>query len=323
VRVCVVGAGAIGGHLAVRAALGGADVSVMARGETLHAIVERGIRVECAGDTLQARVRASADPAELGPQDAVLVCVKAPSLSAIAPVLAPLLGADTPVVFVMNGIPWWYFVGDATEPGRRLPAIDPGGAMWDAVGPARAVGGVIYSACTVTEPGVVKVEYATNRLLMGRADGMTDAALSALSGCLATAGMTMTVTNRIRDAVWGKLMLNLATGPLAVLSAATPGQFMLPPAIAPTVRAIIGEVVAIATAMGTPITPDVEAQLTFMRKSQHRQSILQDLELGRPMEVEALYATPLEMARSRGVATPVLDLLVSIVQVRARAAGLY
>jgi len=152
---------------------------------------------------------------------------------------------------------------------------------------------------------------------------MTDAALSALSGCLATAGMTMTVTDRIRDAVWGKLMLNLATGPLAVLSAATPGQFMLPPAIAPTVRAIIGEVVAIATAMGTPITPDVEAQLTFMRKSQHRQSILQDLELGRPMEVEALYATPLEMARSRGVATPVLDLLVSIVQVRARAAGLY
>ena len=322
-RVCIVGAGAIGGHLAVRAALGGADVSVLARGEALGAILARGIRVECAGDTLQARVRGSADPAELGRHDAVMVCVKAPSLPAIAPALAPLLGPDTPVVFVMNGIPWWYFVADATEPGRRLPAIDPGGAIWDAVGPARAVGGVIYSACTVAEPAVVRVEYATNRLVMGRADGAADPALDALSACLGVGGMVMTVTDRIRDAVWAKLTLNLATGPLAVLSAATPSQFMLPPAIAPAVRAIINEVVAIATAMGATITPDVEAQLNFMRGSQHRQSILQDLELGRPMEVEALYATPLDMARSRGVATPVLDLLVAIVQVRARAAGLY
>ncbi len=322
-RVCIVGAGAIGGHLAVRAALGGAEVSVVVRGDTLAAIGAHGLRVECDGTTLHARVRASADAAELGPQDAVLVCVKAPALPAVAPVLAPLLGPGTPVVCVLNGIPWWYFVGDATEPGRRLPAVDPGDAMWDAVGPARAAGGVIYSACTVASPGVVNVLYANNRLLIGRADGADDPALNALSDCLGTGGMEMTVTARIRDAVWGKLMLNLATGPLAVLSSATPAQFMLPPAIAPAVRSIIAEVVAIATAMGAEITPDADKQLAFMRGSHHRQSILQDLELGRPMEVEALYATPLDMARSRGVATPVLDLLVAIVQVRARAAGLY
>ncbi len=322
-RVCIVGAGAIGGHLAVRAALGGADVSVVARGEALGAIAAHGIRVECDGNTLHVRVRASADPATLGPQDAVLVCVKAPALPAVAPGLATLLGPDTPVVCVLNGIPWWYFVGDATEPGRRLPAIDPGNAMWNAVGPQRAAGGVIYSACTVTSPGVVHVLYPSNRLIIGRADGASDPALDALSACLTTGGLTMTVSNRIRDAVWGKLMLNLATGPLAVLSTATPAQFMLPPAIAPAVHAIIAEVVAIASAMGVTITPDVEAQLAFMRGSHHRQSILQDLELGRPMEVEALYATPLDMARSRGVTTPMLDLLVGIVQTRARVAGLY
>lgn len=322
-KVCIVGAGAIGGHLAVRAALGGADVSVLARGETLGAITAHGLRVECDGTTLHARVRASADPAALGPQDAVLVCVKAPALPAVAPLLTLLLGPDTPVVCVMNGIPWWYFVGDATEPDRRLPAIDPGDAMWGAVGPARAAGGVIYSACTVASPGVVHVLYANNRLIIGRADGAADPVLDALSGCLSVGGMEMTVTDRIRDAVWTKLMLNLATGPLAVLSSATPAQFMLPPAIEPAVRAIIAEVVAIAAAMGADVAPDVEKQLAFMRGSQHRQSILQDLELGRPMEVEALYATPLSMAQSRGVATPVLDLLVGIVQVRARAAGLY
>lgn len=322
-KIAIVGAGAIGGHLAVRAVHGGAEVSVLARGDTLAAITAHGLRVECDGDTLHARMTASADPAALGPQDAVLVCVKAPSLPAVAPLLLPLLRPDTPVVFVMNGIPWWYFVGDTTEPDHRLPAIDPGDAVWNAVGPVRAVGGVIYSACTVTEPGVVRVEYRQNRLTIGRADGTPDPAVQALSDCLATGGMTMTVTDRIRDAVWGKLMLNLATGPLAVLSAATPAQFMVPPAIEPAVRAIIAEVVAIATAMGARITPDVEAQIAFMRHSQHRQSILQDLELGRPMEVEAIYATPLAMAQRRGVATPVLDLLVGIVQARARAAGLY
>lgn len=322
-RVAIVGAGAIGGHLAVRAALGGATVSVLARGDTLAAIQARGITVNVAGQTLHAPIHASADPAALGPQDAVLVCVKAPSLPAIAPVLAPLLTLATTVVFVMNGIPWWYYVADATEPDRRLPAIDPGDAIWTAVGPGRAAGGVIYSACTVTAPGVVQVEYAQNRLIMGRADGAADAVLDALSDCLTAGGMQMTTTDRIRDAVWGKLMLNLATGPLAVLTTSTPAQFMLPSPIEPAVRAIVAEIVALATAMGARLSPDIEGQIAFMRGSQHRQSILQDLELGRPMEVEALYTTPLAMARSRGVPTPVLDLLVALVQVRARAAGLY
>ena len=322
-RVAIVGAGAIGGHLAVRATLGGATVSVLARGETLDAIQARGITANVAGQTLHAPVHVSADSAALGPQDAVLVCVKVPSLPAIAPVLAPLLTDGTPIVFVMNGIPWWYYVADPAEPDRRLPAIDPGDAIWSAVGPARAAGGVIYSACTVTAPGVVHVEYAQNRLIMGRADGMPDAALDALSACLTAGGMQMTVTDRIRDAVWGKLMLNLATGPLAVLTTSTPAQFMLPSPIEPTVRTIVAEIVATATAMGARLSPDIEGQIAFMRGSQHRQSILQDLELGRPMEVEALYTTPLAMARSRGVPTPVLDLLVALVQVRARAAGLY
>ncbi len=155
------GAGAVGGHIAGRLARGGADVSVVARGPHLAAMQANGLVVHAPDGTIEARVRASADPADLGVQDAVLVSVKAPALPAIATALRPLLGPDTSVAFLMNGIPWWYFHREGgPHDGRRLPRIDPGDAIWNAVGPERAIGGVVYSGCTVTSPGVIEVDNA-------------------------------------------------------------------------------------------------------------------------------------------------------------------
>jgi 2-dehydropantoate 2-reductase len=167
-RICVYGAGAIGGHLAVRLARGGADVSVLARGAHLAAIQRNGLTVHTTEGQLNARVLASDDPKSLGPQDAVLVTVKAPALPAIAAGIGPLLKPDTSVAFLMNGIPWFYFHGIGGElEGRRLPKIDPGDALWRAVGPERAIAGVVYAASTVIEPGVIDLENANPRVVLG------------------------------------------------------------------------------------------------------------------------------------------------------------
>ena len=171
-RVCVYGAGAIGGHLAVRLARGGAEVSVLARGPHLAAIQHDGLTVHTSEGQLHARVQASDDPKALGPQDAVLVTVKAPALPAVAAGIGPLLKPDTPVAFVMNGIPWFYFhgIGGALE-GRRLPKIDPGDALWRAVGPERAIAGVVYAASAVIAPGVIELENPNSRVVLGEPDG--------------------------------------------------------------------------------------------------------------------------------------------------------
>ncbi|MBU6497741.1 MAG: 2-dehydropantoate 2-reductase [Rhodospirillales bacterium] len=323
-RVCVFGAGAIGGHLAARLATGGAEVSIVARGAHLAAIRHNGLRVHAPDTRMHVHPRATDDPATLGPQDAVLVTAKAPALPSVAAAIAPLLGPDTPVAFVMNGIPWWYFDrhGGALE-GTRLPALDSGEAVRRAIGPARAVGGVVYSACTVVAPGVVEVGHNRNRLVLGEPDGTLSARIEAIAGPLRAGGLRVDVTDRVRDWVWSKLLLNLGSGPLAVLTGMAPQDIHTEPACTAAARAIYAEAAAIAEALGCTPHFDVETQLTHARAMTHKPSILQDLELGRPMEVESIFAAPLALARLAGVATPALDLLVAMAKLRARAAGLY
>jgi 2-dehydropantoate 2-reductase len=327
-KVCVFGAGAIGTHVAGRLAKGGAAVSVVARGPQLAAIAANGVRVHAADGEIHARVAASADAQALGPQDAVIVTVKAPALPSVARGIGPLLGPETLVAFVMNGIPWWYFHGiGGAEEGRRLPKLDPGDALRNAVHPARVVGGVVYSACTITEPGVVHVENQRSRIVLGapdgRPDGRSSGRIEALAALLRAGGLVMEVTDRIRDTVWAKLLLNLGLGPLAVLTGCAPGQFYAEDACRIATRRILAEGAAIAAAMGCPVEPNAEGQIANGAKSQHKSSVLQDLEHGRPMEIEALYGVPLDFARMHGVPTPTLDLLVAMVRVRARQAGLY
>ena len=323
-KVCVFGAGAIGGHLAGRLAKGGAQTSVIARGAHLAAIQANGLRVIAPDGDIHAQVAATHDPAALGPQDAVIVAVKAPALPSVAAAIGPLLGPDTPVAFVMNGIPWWYnHARGGPEDGQPIPRLDPAGALQHAIGVQRAIGGIVYSACTVTEPGVIHVEHARNRLVLGEPDGATTPRIQALSDALAAGGLTMEITARVRDAIWAKLLLNLGSGMHGVLTASAPRDFYAEEALRQATHAVLAEAAAVAHAVGCTVTPDAEGQVRNGSKSGHKTSILQDLELGRPMEIDTLYTVPLEMARAAGVPTPTLDLLAALTRARARAAGLY
>jgi 2-dehydropantoate 2-reductase len=323
-KICVYGAGAVGGYIAGRLAKGGAEISVIARGQQLAAIAAHGLNIRAADGDFHADVTASADPAALGVQDAVIVAVKAPSLPDIAARIAPLLRPDTPVVFAMNGIPWWYFHGvEGPYAERRLPRIDPGDAVWNAIGPQRAIGGVVYVGCTVIEPGVIAVTGYRSRLVLGEPDGRISGRVQAIADAIAAGGMTCDVTPRIRDVIWAKLCNNLGSGPMGVLTQSASQTIFADPILAGTVHQIADEITAIAAAMGCTIKPDPDGQVAGALKSPHVSSIVQDLLLGRPMEIDAVFRTPLELARLAGVATPVLDLLVSLATMRARAAGLY
>jgi len=325
VKVCVLGAGAIGGHLAARFWKGGADVVAIARGAQLDALRRGPLRMIAPGEAeIVASISATDDPAELGPQDAVIVAVKAPALPAVAQVIGPLLGPETAVLFAMNGIPWWYnHALGGPQDGIDIPLLDPGGALREAIGFRRAVGGVVYSACTVTAPGVIHVEHARNRLVIGDPDGRLSPRLDRIAAPLRAGGLTVEISECIRDVVWSKLLLNLGSGMLGVLSASAPADFYRELACQEATRTIVAEATAIATALGCTVSGDAEGQIRNGSKSAHRTSILQDLELGRPMEIDALYTVPLQMARTAGIATPVLDLLVAITRARARSAGLY
>jgi 2-dehydropantoate 2-reductase len=323
-RVCVFGAGAIGGHLAARLARGGAEVSVVARGAHLAAIKADGIRVEAPDITFTEKVRASSDPAELGQQDAVLVTTKTPALASVANTIAPLLGPDTPVAFVINGIPWWYLdgCGGALE-GIKIEALDPGGVIHASIGTGRSIGATVYSSCEVIAPGVVHVGHTRNRLVLGERDGAISARCEAIAAPLRAGGFTIEITPDIRSAVWSKLLLNMASGPVGVLTQSAGKENLAEPAIETAMRAMYAEGAAIAEALGCTTQLDVEASITNGRTSSHRSSIVQDLLLGRPMEVATLYDAPLALARLAGVETPVLDMLIALVRVRAREAGLY
>jgi 2-dehydropantoate 2-reductase len=322
-KICVFGAGAIGGHAATRLALGGADVSVVARGAQRDAIAEQGLKVSAHDGKHHVRPRVGS-PAELGVQDAVIVTVKAPALPQVAEALGPLLGPDTTVAFVMNGIPWWYFDrhGGALD-GRRLPEIDPGEAVRRAVGVERTLGGVVYSACTVTEPGHIHVESATNRILLGEPDGSESPRAEAIAAFLNKGGMKGEVTSKIRTEVWSKLVMNLAFGPFAILSRLGAGPSTHDPVVRAAMVRATEEAIAVAGALGHPVEVDAEKRIAAVGSSAHKASILQDLELGRPMEVASMLRVPLELARLAGVDTPTLDLAVALATQQARAAGLY
>lgn len=322
-KICVYGAGAVGGHIAGRLAAGQTEVSLVARGEQLAAIRQHGLRVETSEGTLVSHPFATDRPGDLEPQDIVIVAVKAPALPAIAEHIASLLHRDSLVLFVMNGIPWWYFNshGGALD-GTRLRRLDPEGALWDHIGPERAIGAVAYTACSVPAPGVIHAENARNRLIIGRPDGKPDGRLDALASLLNPSGLEVTVTPKIRDAIWAKLMMNLIGGSLGVLSASPMKDVLNKPAIAGAAKAMADEGLAIARALGCdPGEPD--EGLSKLATSSHLQSVAQDLLAGRAMEIDGLFRVPLDLAELAEVPTPNLDLVIELATQRARAAGLY
>jgi 2-dehydropantoate 2-reductase len=323
-KICIYGAGAIGGHLAARLHRAGAEVSVIARGAHLAAIQAKGLTVHAIDGEHHARVRASADPSELGKQDAVFVTVKAPALPAIAASIGPLLGSDTPVAFVMNGIPWWYFNHLAgPHEGKSLPRIDPDDALRRALGPERAIGGVVYSASAVTSPGVIEVEQPKSRVILGEPDGTLSDRVLTLSGLITQGGISGEATPAIRTEIWNKLISNLAGGTLAVLTGSAPKGIYVEPAAEHAALRMMHEATAIAQALGADPTTNHVQRIGNQRSMDHKPSILQDLELERPMEIDGLFDAPVALARLAGVEVPTLELLVALCKLRARSAGLY
>jgi 2-dehydropantoate 2-reductase len=324
-RICIFGAGSVGGYLAGFLAQGSAEVSVVARGAHLAAIRANGLRVETPDGSVTAHLPASDDPCDLEPQDAVIVAVKAPALPLVAAAIAPLLHSQTIVAFVMNGIPWWYFHGHGGAlDGRRLPRLDPDDALWHAVGPQRAIGGIFWPACSTPAPGVVRLLTGAGRgTVFGEPDGTTTPRITALAEAFRAAQLPVTIADDIRTLIWQKLAFNLSAGPMCVLTETPVAATHTEPALVDCSARMVAEAVAVARAMGITLDLDIQQIAAINTHLQHRPSILQDLQAGRPMEIDALYSVPLDMARLAGVPTPTLDLLVSLIKVKARARGLY
>jgi 2-dehydropantoate 2-reductase len=325
-RICVFGAGSIGGNFATRLAAAGNDVSIVARGKHLEAIRARGLTLLTGDRRLIAPVHASDRPADLGTQDAVLVTMKASGQAALADTIGPLLREDTPVAFVQNGIPWWYGrgLGPDRPPAPDLSRLDPGGALARAVGFDRAVGSVVTSSNHVIEPGVVRnISPDRNTLWVGEIDDRPSTRIDALRATLVAAGIASPATRDIRYDIWHKLMANL-TGSTLCLILAQPTTIQATAMVNRLARRAHAEALAIAAAHGVVLKDDPEVRYGPTRVyPDHRPSILQDYELGRPMEVEAIIRAPLAFARSAGIDTPTLDAVESLCVSMAVSKGLY
>jgi 2-dehydropantoate 2-reductase len=325
-RICIFGAGAIGSHFAARLAAAGHEVSVLARGAQLEALRARGVTLVSGAERVRARVRASERPAELGPQDAVLVALKATALGAAAEGLAPLLGADTAVVFCQNGIPWWYALGLAPARPRPpdLSRLDPGAKLARAVAPERVVGGVVYSANEVTAPGEVENHTpGRNMLVVGAADDRGRSPVAALRAALDGAHLHSPPTTDIRQAVWNKLVLNLASSTLCLLAEDTVAGVGADPALAALLERIRAEGRAIAAAHGIAVENAPRRPGGAPSGAAHKPSMLQDYERGRPMEIEAQVMAPLAFARAAGVPAPAFEMAAVLAAHKAAAKGLY
>ena len=324
-KICVFGAGAIGGYIAVQLALAGNDVRVIARGSNLDAIRTKGLTLRIGGEERRAAVPASDNAADFGPQDVVVCALKAHQAHQAAASFAPLLGPDTTVVTAMNGIPWWYFYkcGGAFD-GRRVEAVDPGGRQWTAIGPERAIGCVVDSACELVAPGVVEHrEY--NRITIGEPDRSISERVKAIGAVLTAAGFDVPIRDEIRWNVWLKLWGNVCFNPISVLTGADVGRIASEPALRALCRRMMLEAKAVSDALGVRIDENlIDRRLDNAAKvTGHKPSMLQDFERGRSLEIDALVLAVAELGRLTSVPTPTIDLVLGLVQERAEQAGLY
>jgi 2-dehydropantoate 2-reductase len=323
-KICIFGAGAIGGYMGAKLAHSGADVSLVARGPHLKAMRENGLRlIEESGETT-VKVTASDTAADLGPQDYVIVTLKAHSVPAVVPHMQPLIGDHTTIVSGVNGVPWWYFhkTGGALE-GTRLKTVDPGNAQWDGFGPDRVLGCVVYPAAEVIEPGVVK-HIEGNRFSLGEPDGSKSERALALSKALTATGLKAPVRPKIRDEIWVKLWGNLSFNPISALTHATLDVLCTDAGTREVARNMMLEAQTIAEKLGVKFPVDVDRRIKGGADvGAHRTSMLQDLDQGRPMEIDALVGSVKELGRVTNTPTPTIDTVLSLVALRGKTAGLY
>jgi 2-dehydropantoate 2-reductase len=323
-KVCIFGAGAIGGYMGVKLAKAGADVSLVARGPHLAAMQEKGLTLIEEGETTTVPVTASDDPAALGVQDYVIVTLKAHSVPPVVSKMAPLIGPNTTIVSGVNGVPWWYFHKlEGAHEGTRLDSVDPGNMQWDGFGPDRVLGCVVYPAAEVIEPGVIK-HIEGNRFSLGEPDGSKSDRAQALSKILANAGLKAPVRPKLRDEIWVKLWGNLSFNPISALTQATLDVLCTDEGTRAVARNMMVEAQEIAERLGVKFPIDVDRRIAGgAAVGAHRTSMLQDLDQGRPMEIDALVASVQELGRVTGVPTPTIDTVLGLIRLRARTAGLY
>jgi len=320
-KIAIVGAGAIGGLLGARLSLAGESVAFIARNRNLLAIEQNGFRlIEDDGRELHAPgVRAYADGAEAGPQDAVLLTVKAHQVKDVLPAIEGLLGPETAVVTMINGVPWWYF---QRLPGpyenRRLESVDPGGAIAAAIGPERVIGSVVYPAAELVEPGKVRL-IEGNRFTLGEPDGRRSPRIEALSQALMQAGFKAPVTKDIRGEIWLKLWGNCSFNPISALSRATLEGICRDPGGRAVVEAMMREAQAVAEKLGVVFRISIDKRIAGAEAvGAHKTSMLQDVEHGRPLELEALVGSVVELGRITGVPTPSIDAIYGVTGLLSR-----
>ena len=323
-KVCIFGAGAIGGYMGVKLAKAGADVSLVARGPHLAAMQEKGLTLIEEGETTTVPVTASDDPAALGVQDYVIVTLKAHSVPPVVSKMAPLIGQDTTIVSGVNGVPWWYFHKlEGAHEGTRLDSVDPGNVQWDGFGPDRVLGCVVYPAAEVIEPGVIK-HIEGNRFSLGEPDGSKSDRAQALSKILANAGLKAPVRPKLRDEIWVKLWGNLSFNPISALTHATLDVLCTDPGTRSVARGMMVEAQEIAEKLGVKFPIDVDRRIDGgAAVGAHRTSMWQDLDAGRPMEIDALVSAVQELGKLTQTPTPTIDTVLALVQLRAKTAGLY
>ena len=322
-RICVLGAGAIGGCIGARLAASGLETSAVARGATLAALREHGWRVLSDQGLLTAPVRAVADASELGEQDLVILAVKSQSLDAALPALTPLLGPGTVVLAALNGVPWWFLDGFGGPcEGRRLAAVDPSGRIAAAVPTRQVLGCVVHLSCSVPEPGLVR-HGGGRGLILGEPDGSDSPRVREVAGLLETAGFDATVSTRIQRDVWYKLWGNMTINPVSALTGATADRILDDELVLGFCHAAMREAAAVGAEIGCPITELPEDRSKLTRKlGPFRSSMLQDADAGRGLELGPLVGAVREIGGLVGVPTPNIDALLGLTRLSARVRGL-
>ena len=327
-KTCIVGVGAIGGWLGAGLARAGCSVSLLARGRTLAALQHDGLRLQTgSGDSQQIethRVRATSDPAYLGPQDLVVIAVKAPALREVAQQIAPLLGPDTLVLCAMNGVPWWFLQGfGGALQGRRLASIDPGGLIDKAIAPGHIVGAVVHASCSVAAPAMVQHGFG-NKIIIGEPSGKRSARVLALAALLGQAGFEAPVSDCVQRDIWFKLWGNMTMNPISAFTGATSTEVLDDDLVRGFCSDVMREARTIGQRFGLEIIQEPEDRHAVTRKlGAFKTSMLQDVEAGKPVELDALVAAVRELGQLTGVPTPFTDILFGLARLHARAHGLY
>ena len=323
-RIAIFGAGAIGGYLGAKLAAGGVDVTFVARGPHLAAMQENGVTLREAGVETVVHPRCVGSAAAAGVQDYVFVTLKAHSLPAAAPDIARMMGPHSALVTGINGVPYWYFYGlDSPWRDRRVENVDPGGRLWDILPPSQAIGCVVYPAAEVVAPGIIQHGYG-DRFSLGEPDGSRSGRAEALGKALIAAGLKAPVRPKIRDEIWIKLWGNLCFNPISALTGATLDIITTRPDLRDLCRAMMIEAQAVAEALGVRFAIALEKRIDGAAEvGTHKTSMLQDLERGRPIEIDALLGAVVELGEVTGFAMPTCETVLALTRERGRQAGCY